>query len=58
MKVAFDAKEGLIVVGAEIVGPSGSVYTRLAFDTGATKTLINTGILAAIGYNIPVIQDH
>lgn len=45
----FNAQLGLIVVPAEIFGPSGSIVVRLALDTGATATMINVGPLAAVG---------
>jgi hypothetical protein len=49
MSVAFDASEGLIVVAAEVTGPTGQAVLRLALDTGATSTLINQGPLIAVG---------
>ena len=51
MSLPFDAAEGLIVVPAELVGPSGSSILRLALDTGATSTLLNAGMLLAVGYD-------
>jgi len=51
MSCAFDPNQGLIVVGAELEGPSGNAVLRLALDTGATSTLINTSILTALGYD-------
>jgi hypothetical protein len=36
---AFDPQRGLIVVRAELWGPSGSGVLQLALDTGATSTL-------------------
>ena len=51
MSVPFHPQEGLIVVPAELWGPSGSVVLRLALDTGATSTVINVGMLVAIGYD-------
>ena len=36
---------------AELQGPSGSGILRLALDTGATKTLVSTGMLVAVGYD-------
>ncbi len=41
MSHAFNPDRGLVVVQAEVFGPSGSVVLRLALDTGATGTLIN-----------------
>jgi predicted aspartyl protease len=48
---AFDPDQGLVIVRAELEGPSGSALLRLALDTGATGTLINAGMLVAIGYD-------
>jgi len=41
----------LIVVRAELTGPTGSGILQLALDTGATSTLINVAMLVAIGYD-------
>lgn len=51
MSQSFDARRGLIVVSAELFGPSGSAVLRLALDTGATGTLLNIGLLVALGYD-------
>ena len=51
MSFPFDPAQGLIVVSVEIWGPSGSVVLRLALDTGATGTVINTATLVAVGYD-------
>ncbi len=51
MTFAFDPDQGLVIVRAELEGPSGSALLRLALDTGATGTLINAGMLVAIGYD-------
>lgn len=51
MSPVFDPHEGLIIVHAEIVGISGTAILRLALDTGATTTLINSGMLVSIGYD-------
>jgi hypothetical protein len=48
---AFDSQHGLIIVRAELTGPSGSGILRLALDTGATTTLVNVAMLVAIGYD-------
>jgi len=47
----FDPRWGLIVVRAELWGPSGSGVLQLAIDTGATSTLVNVGMLVAMGYD-------
>jgi hypothetical protein len=51
MTFPFNAQQGLVVVQAELQGPSGSVVLRLALDTGATGTLVNVAPLVAIGYD-------
>jgi predicted aspartyl protease len=51
VSVPFDAQQGLITVPAELWGPTGSVVLRLALDTGATRTLVNVGLLVALGYD-------
>jgi predicted aspartyl protease len=47
----FDPHDGLVIVQAEIWGPSGSAVLSLALDTGATFTLINQGRLMQLGYD-------
>ena len=51
MSFPFDPDQGLVIVRTELEGPSGSALLRLALDTGATGTLINAGMLVAIGYD-------
>ena len=51
MSLSFDPRRGLIVVRAELFGPSGSAVLQLALETGATSTLINVAMLVAIGYD-------
>ncbi len=36
MSFSFDPQQGLIIVPAELWGPSGSAVLRLALDTGAS----------------------
>jgi len=48
---SFNPRHGLVVVQAEILGPSGSIVLSLALDTGATGTMINVAPLTAIGYD-------
>jgi len=47
----FDPSRGLIVVRAELAGPRGSGILQLALDTGATTTVVNVEVLAALGYD-------
>ena len=51
MSFPFDPEQGLVIVRAELSGPTGDVVLRLALDTGATGTVVNAGILVAIGYD-------
>ena len=58
MNFAFDPQRGLIVVRAELWGPTGSGVLQLALDTGATSTLVNVGMLVAIGYDPALIAER
>lgn len=58
MNFAFDPQYGLIIVRAELTGPSGSGVLRLALDTGATTTLVNVAMLVAIGYDPALTTDR
>lgn len=51
MSVAFDPTRSLIVVPATVEGPVGRSVVKMALDTGATKTVIRTAILTALGYD-------
>ena len=51
MSYRFAPQEGLIIVPTRVFGPSGDVIVRLALDTGATGTLINTEVLVVLGYD-------
>jgi hypothetical protein len=55
---SFDPLSGLIVVGAEIIGPSGVAILRLGLDTGATSTVLNVAILVAIGCDPALATDR
>lgn len=58
MSQAFQAQRGLVIVGAELYGPSGRAVLRLAVDTGATSTLISAGLLVAVGYDPALAASH
>jgi len=51
MSSVFDTSLPLVIVRAEIDGPSGTTDLRLALDTGASVTLINAAPLAMLGYD-------
>jgi predicted aspartyl protease len=58
VKYPFNPEQGLIVVQAEVFGPSGSIVLRLALDTGATGTMMNVAPLAAVGYDPSLAPDR
>jgi len=58
MSFLFDPRKGLIEVRAELWGPVGSAVLRLALDTGATGTLVNVGMLVALGYDPSLVSDR
>ena len=58
MTFSFDPRKGLIVVHAELWGPAGSAVLQLALDTGATGTLVNVGLLVAIGYDPALVPER
>lgn len=58
MSLSFDSRQGLIVVRAELWGPTGSAILQLALDTGATGTLVNVGMLVAVGYDPALAPDR
>jgi predicted aspartyl protease len=58
VSVSFDPRRSLIVIGAEISGPSGSGIVQLALDTGATSTLVNVAVLVAVGYDPRLATDR
>lgn len=58
MSVPFDAQQGLIIVRAAVEGPAGTAVLRLALDTGATGTLINVGMLVALGYDPALVSER
>jgi hypothetical protein len=48
---AFNAKAGLILIEAEVSGPTGKARATLVLDTGATSTSPNRKVLRSIGYD-------
>ena len=51
MSAAFNRQRGLIILQCEVWGIAGSAVLRLALDTGATRTTINTAPIVALGYD-------
>ena len=58
MSLPFDAQQGLVVVPAALEGPAGVAILRLALDTGATGTLVNAGMLVALGYDPALVSER
>ncbi len=58
MSIDFDPRDGLIIVSAELTGPTGTAILRLALDTGATGTLINASMLVAVGYDLALAPER
>ena len=58
MSFSFDAEHGLVVVEVELAGPAGEAILRLALDTGATSTVVNAGVLVALGYDPALVPDR
>jgi len=54
----FDPQEKLIVVPARLSGPAGDAVVRLALDTGATSTLVNTEVMVLLGYDPATAPDR
>jgi hypothetical protein len=48
---SFNPHQELIIVRAELEGPSGTGNLRLALDTGASTSLISAGMLVTVGYD-------
>jgi predicted aspartyl protease len=57
MSQIFDAVKGLILVEAQISGPTGTLGASLVLDTGATRTSLNASLLRSIGYEPDVSTD-
>jgi hypothetical protein len=51
MSFPFHPGRGLIIVQAELAGPTKTGVLRLALDTGATLTLVSAAMLVATGYD-------
>ena len=58
MSFPFDPQRGLIIVAAELWGPKGRGVLQLALDTGATWTVVNVGMLVALGYDPALAPDR
>jgi hypothetical protein len=58
MSFPFEPQQGLIMVRAELWGPSRSAVLQLALDTGATGTVVNVGTLVAVGYDPALVPER
>lgn len=58
MTYGFDPSQGLIIVPVRLFGPVGDMIVRLALDTGATSTLINSEIMVLLGYDPTASPDR
>ena len=58
MNHAFDPARGLIVVRAELHGPSAEIGLNLALDTGASQTMVNVLPLTLAGYLLEAATEH
>ena len=58
MRYSFNPQRGLVVIQAEMFGPSGSIVLLLSLDTGATGTMINVAPLTTIGYDPSLAPDR
>ena len=58
MTLPFDPQSGLIVVPTRVWGPTRDIIVRLALDTGAAGTVINSDIMVLLGYDPATAQDR
>jgi predicted aspartyl protease len=58
MSFGFNSQQGLIIVQTELWGSTGSAVLRLALDTGATGTMVNVGLLVALGYDPALVSQR
>ncbi|HEY5866790.1 MAG TPA: retropepsin-like aspartic protease [Candidatus Tectomicrobia bacterium] len=58
MSIPFNPQHGLVIVRAAVDGTSGSAVLRLALDTGATGTVLNVGMLVALGYDPALVPER
>ena len=57
MSFAFNSLQGLIVVEAEVVGPTTSHVVRLALDTGSNGTVVHPDVLTQIAYDLSKLSN-
>jgi hypothetical protein len=54
----FQAKQGPILVEAEVTGPSRTLTLPLLLDTGANTSLIKESVLLVLGYDLASVTDR
>src|SRR5438874_1088400 len=52
MKFTFNPAHKLVVVEAEVVGPTKSQVVRLGLDTGSRRTVLDPQTLEDVGYDL------
>ena len=58
MNHSFDPAQRLVIVGAELRGPSADVALKLALDTGASQTMVNVLPLTVAGYLLDAATEY
>jgi predicted aspartyl protease len=58
MTFPFPPHYRLVLVEAELEGPTGNVVLRLALDTGATVTVLSAAALVTAGYDLTLAPSH
>lgn len=58
MNHSFDPARRLVIVGAELRGPSADVALKLALDTGASQTMVNVIPLTVAGYLLDAATQY
>ena len=58
MSYPFDPRHGPILVKAEATGPARTLALQLILDTGATTSLLNDGVLSALGYDLTSVTNQ
>jgi predicted aspartyl protease len=58
MRISFQHRSGLIIVDAQVDGPTAQGRIRLALDTGATFSLLNASALVIAGYDPAITTER
>ena len=58
MSFIFNPHHRMIVVGAQLHGPSGRIVVRLALDTGSSRTMVAIAPLVTAGYDPALAGDR